>query len=202
MPEMLDGAAVPATSSFSYPSAPQVIDELKKTLDYFHKQGGEHVYPMPPTGHQLRELLDFCFAASLETEEGRTVAFTVTFFGDRDVAFPYRLKEPLDVSPQELARLAVALDPSRTRICVAPENTSLQIVGFIHLGEQDAFHGFRQHLFHMSIRVLGPGVMLVKYGTLLLFTYQKGRFAFYAGESGTVEPCITVTYSSKERGPK
>jgi hypothetical protein len=187
MPDLPDGAAVPVISSFFYPSDPQIIDKLKKSIDYFHKEMGGPLFPLPPTPQQLRELLDSCFAASLETEEGRAVAFTVCFFGDREVDFPYRLKESVDASPRNLASLAVALDPSRTRICVVPGNTSLQIAGLFHLGEQDLFRGARKSLNHLSIRVLGPGVMMAMYGGDVRFTYRKGKFAFHTGESD-VEP--------------
>src|SRR5262249_21402565 len=93
------------------------------------------------------------------------------------------MEEPRSVSSRDLVRLAVALDPSRSRICVAPGPAGLQIAGLIHLGEQHAFHGKRQRLHQLSICVLGPGILLVRYGGLLMLTYQRGRFAFHYGTS-------------------
>src|SRR5262249_15610806 len=96
--------------------------------------------------------------------------------------FPYQLREPIPLSPQNLTRLAVALDPSRTRIGVLPGCASLKIAGLIHLGEQDAFHGTSLVQPHLSLRVLGPGILLVRYGNMLLFTYRRGKVAFHVGE--------------------
>src|SRR6267378_3499501 len=165
--------------SFIYPTDQQVIERLSKSIEYFQKN---LFGPPPPTIEQLKELLKCSFAASLETEEGRRVAFTISFFGDPECAFPYQMKEPLPLSSRDIVRLAVALDPSRTRICVAARNTSLEIVGLIHLGEQDSFHGGRQALHQLSVRVLGPGILLVRYRESLLMTYRRGKFAFHAGD--------------------
>jgi Probable sensor domain DACNV len=125
-------------NTFIYPTDAKIIDGLVKCIDYFHASGPAF-FPSPPSGEQLKELLDCCFAASLTTEEERDVTFTVTFFADREQAFPYRMNQLFPISPQDLAHLAVALDPSRTRICVVPGETSLQIAGLIHLGEQEYF---------------------------------------------------------------
>jgi hypothetical protein len=189
-------------SSFIYPTDQQIVEPLTKSIDYFHKAFGTSLlYPLPPTVDQLRELLNCSFAASLETEEGRCVAFTVSFFADRDCNFAYRLREPLRLSPRDLVRLAVALDPSQARICVIAGNTSLEIAGLIHLGEQDSFHGGRQTLSQLSIRVLGPGILLVRYGNVLLFTYRRGRFAFHAGVSVKVEEHAVGNLLSLRRHP-
>jgi hypothetical protein len=63
----------------------------------------------------------------------------------------------------------------------------MEIAGVFHLGEQDSFHGGRLTLRQLSIRVLGPGILLLRYGDFLLFTYRRGKFAFHAGVSVTVE---------------
>jgi hypothetical protein len=142
------------------------------------------LYPTPPTVEQLEEFLNCSFAASLETEEGRIIAFTVDFFCEPEQSFPYRMKQPVPLSPRDLARLAVALDPWRCRICVVPSEMTLNIAGLIHLGEQFASHGTRKTLHQLSIRALGPGTPVVRYSGLLLLTYKRGRFAFHYGPSG------------------
>jgi hypothetical protein len=173
-------------SPFIYPTDPRIIEELTGYIEDFHTTLGTS-WPVPPTTEQLKELLDCSFAASLETEEGRGVTFTVSFFADRGLVFPYQLNQPLLLSPGDLIRLAVALDPSRSRICITPGDESLQIAGLVHLGEQDSFHGVRTTVRHLSVRVLGSGTLLVRYGDKLLFTYRRGRFAFHVGESTTID---------------
>jgi hypothetical protein len=169
-------------SAFLYPTDPQIVHGLKDCIESI-PQGENSADGPPPTAAQLVELLNCAFAASQETEEGRPIAFTVDFFGNPAQAFPYQLKHSLPLAPRDLASLAVALDPQRSRICVVPNGTTLRIAGLIHLGEQHAFHGKRQTLRQLSICVFGPGILLVKYNGHLLLTYQRGRFAFHYGRS-------------------
>src|SRR5258707_242089 len=134
-------------SAFIYPTDPEIIAELAacmRSVPAADAAGPQR--PSPPTLGQLTELLNSAFAASLETEEGRVIAFTVDFFGDSTYPFPYRMKQPVPLAPRDLAGLAVALDPLRSRICVVPGPAGLRIAGLIHLGEQHAFHGKRQTL--------------------------------------------------------
>lgn len=169
-------------SSFLYPTDPRILNGLRDCLESLRMGNPPSLlYPLPPTVEQLEELLNCAYAASLETEEGRNIAFTVDFFDNSEEPFPYHIKQPLPLLPRDLARLAVALDPWRSRICTVPVGKTLQIAGIIHLGEQFAFHGTRRTLRQLSIRVLGTGVLLVRYGGLLLLTYQRGRFAFHCG---------------------
>jgi hypothetical protein len=182
---LLKAASVLSMSSFIYPTDLQILDGLRECFDLIQHMAEIEapLYPAPPNEKQLMELLESCYAASLETEEGRTIAFTVDFFGEDEPRFDYQLKQTLPLSTRDLSRLAVALDPWRSRICVMPGGTGLQIVSVIHLGEQFAFHGTRLTLRQLSIRVLAPGVLVVRYGGVLLLTYQRGRFAFHCGPS-------------------
>jgi hypothetical protein len=169
-------------SRFIYPNDPQIISGLSECIDILRMGSeGSPFSPTPPAADQLAELLTCAYAASLETEEGRTITFTMSFFADRDHALPYRLQEPMPLSPRDLVRLAVALDPTRSRICVIAGDPTPQIAGLIHLGQQDAFHGARLVLPQLSIRVLGPAIFLVRYGPALILTYRRGRRAFHVG---------------------
>jgi len=170
-------------SAFTYPTDPQIVNGLKDCIDSIPLGELSAIVGPPPASAQLVELLNCAFAASLQTEEGRRIAFTVDFFGDSAHVFPYQMKNSLPLAPRDVASLAVALDPLRSRICVVPNGAGLRIAGLIHLGEQHAFHGKRQTLRQFSICVLGPGILLVKYNGLLLLTYQRGRFAFHYGRS-------------------
>jgi hypothetical protein len=170
-------------NSFVYPTDPAIIDGLVKCIEHMNSTIGESpLVPPPPTREELVHLLQASFTASLVTEEGREISFTVSFFRDHAQEFPYRMKSPLAVSARDLARLAVALDPSRSRICVVPGESDLMIAGLVHLGGHDAFHEIRQTQFEFSIRVLGPGILLIRYGGSLLLTYRQGRFAFHYGD--------------------
>src|SRR5260221_5035771 len=132
-------------SAFLYPTDPQIIHGLKDCIESI-PQGENSADGPPPSAAQLVELLNCAFAASQETEEGRPIAFTVDFFGNPAQAFPYQLKHSLSLAPRDLASLALALYPQRSRICVVPNGMTLRIAGLIHLGEQHAFHGKRQTL--------------------------------------------------------
>src|SRR5207244_114699 len=151
-------------STFIYPTDPHIIAELAACMRSIPAaDAAGQPRPSPPTLAQLAELLNSAFAASLETEEGRVIAFTVDFFDDPNYPFPYRMKRALPLAPRDLAGLAVALDPLRSRICVAPGPGGLRIAGLVHLGDQHAFHGKRQTPHQLSICVLGPGILLVRY---------------------------------------
>jgi hypothetical protein len=187
---------------FICPTDQLIIEPLTQSINYFHAaHGTSALHPLPPTVEQLKELLDCSYAASLETEEGRCVAFTLSFFGDQQCISPYCLREPLPLSAGDLAHLAVALDPFQARICVAPRNNYLAIMGIIHLGEQEPFYGARHTLPHFSIRVIGPGILLARYADTLLFTYRRGTFAFHAGVSVSVEQHAIGTLLSLRRRP-
>jgi hypothetical protein len=169
---------------FNYPSSEIIINQIIKHIESIRLNNvSSPFFPAPPNSDELKNLLDCIFAASLETEENRIVAFTVSYFHDQEISLPYLIKPSIPLSARDIARLAVALDPSRSRICVVPGDTGLEIAGLIHLGEQEAFHGSRRTLNNLSIRVLGPAVFLVRYYDKLLFTYLRGRFAFHFGEN-------------------
>jgi hypothetical protein len=176
-----------SVKSFTYPTDTPIIEGLAHCIEELRKAPDTGaLWPPPPTVEQLEELLNCSFATSLETEEGRNIAFTVSFFEGPQYQFSYTMRHPLPLSPGSLARLAVALDPWRARICVVPNGSALQITGIIHLGEQDAYHGVRNTVPQLSVRVLGPGILLVRYGPQLLLTYRRGRYEFHSGPSARV----------------
>ncbi len=172
-------------NSFTYPTDQQIIDGLANCIESLLKvKGPSSPCPMlrpPPNIEQLKELMGCAFGAGLETEESRRVSFTVAFCADRDHSFPYRFKERVPLAPRDLTRIAVAIDASRSAIGVVSGESCLQIAGLMHLGEQHAYHGQRLILNLLSIRVLGPAIFLIRYGSDLLLTYRRGRFAFHHG---------------------
>jgi hypothetical protein len=64
-----------------------------------------------------------------------------------------------------------------------PASGGLEIRGLIHLGEQHTFDGARQVLHKFSIRVLGPGILLVRCGENPVFSYRRGQVRFWGGAS-------------------
>jgi hypothetical protein len=77
-------------TSFTYPTDQRIIERLTNSIQYFQGSSGiSPLRPLPPTVEQLTELMNCSFAASLETEEGRSVAFTVSFFADQECHFSY-----------------------------------------------------------------------------------------------------------------
>jgi hypothetical protein len=71
--------------AFLYPTDPEILDDIVEFTARAHRASESSPVtqmPIPPSREQLRELLQCSFAASLETEEGRTIAFTLSFFAD------------------------------------------------------------------------------------------------------------------------
>ena len=136
----------------------------------------------PPRREQINDLLALAYAASLEHEEGRIVAFTLLY--DETVRLiDYAFKQPPLLTPGTLARLSAALDPSQTYICVTLAGSKLVIVGFRHWGDHYSFRAPRGGPSHFAIRVVGPGVLVVRYDIQLVLTYRRGEVAFYPANS-------------------
>ncbi|HEV3143988.1 MAG TPA: hypothetical protein VGZ47_08905 [Gemmataceae bacterium] len=165
---------------FIYPTEPQFINRIVDGIERARRRAnpGSTSDPLPPTREQLESLLSCCFTASLESEERRAVEFTVAFFHEKDRAFPYPMQIPF--CPRNLARLSVALDPYRSRICVMPAESGLSIHGLDRLTEHDPFQDSPQMRDGLAIRVLGPGILLVRFGLSTIFTYRRGRVRFWA----------------------
>jgi Probable sensor domain DACNV len=163
--------------TFKYPIDNEIIDKIFEYVQTVERGTADRLnYVHAPRREQLIELIESAFAASLETEEGRNLTFTVSFFGDSEHRFDYRLQNVIGLNPRAVARLAVAVDAWRSRICVIEIDGSLQIAGLMHLGEQFLF-GERQDLSELSIRVFGPGTLTIKYCGLQVLAYQRGRRA-------------------------
>jgi hypothetical protein len=75
------------------------------------------------------------------------------------------------------------LDPSRTYICVTLAGSKLVIVGFSHWGDHYSFRAPRGGPGHFAIRVVSPGVLVVRYDIGLVMTYRRGEVAFYPTNS-------------------
>ena len=170
--------------SIMFPNDPAVLDHIEAcTAQIFAAQRGRGITtPAPPRREQIKELLILAFAASLEREEGRTVAFTLVY-DDTARLVDYTFKQPPLLTLGILARLSAALDPSETYICVTSVASKLVMAGFRHWGDHYSFRGRKSGPSHLMIRVVGPGVLVVRYDLDLVLTYRRGEVAYYPAPS-------------------
>ena len=177
--------------SVIFPNDAAVLDHIEAwTAQVFADQRGRgSATAPPPTRAQIDDLLTLAFAASLEHEEGRTVAFTL-FYDDTATLVDYAFKQPPLLTPGTLARLSAALDPSQTYICVTSAGSTLVIVGFHHWGDHYSFRAPRGGPSHFAIRVVGPGVLVVRYDLGIVLTYRRGTVAFYPVNFGWISEAV------------
>ncbi|WP_437302920.1 putative sensor domain DACNV-containing protein [Sorangium sp. So ce388] len=165
------------------PDDAAIIDHITICADkvFKYQRGrGANTAP-PPTRRQVHQLLILAFAASIEHEEGRKVAFTLFFDHDSSLV-DYEFEQPLALTPAALARLSVALDPSRTYICATGGPSGLEIVGLYHFGDHHSFRAPRSAPSHFSVRVVSPGVLVIRYDARLILTYRRGEVVCYPGD--------------------
>lgn len=92
-----------------YPNDDAILSHVCDRLD--HMKG--EVSARLPSRDQVAEMLSVAFAASLESEEGRAVTFSL-FYAPDNYPINYRFRDPLPLSPGALVRLSAGLDPSKT----------------------------------------------------------------------------------------
>jgi hypothetical protein len=167
--------------SIVFPNDTAVLDHIEAYIAkvFTYRRGRRFATASPLRREQINDLLTLAFAASLEHEEGRTVAFTL-FYDQTAKLVDYAFKQPALLTPGTLARLSAALDPSQTYICVTSMGSDLVIVGFRHWGDHYSFRAPMGGPSHFTIRVVGPGVLVVRYDLNLVLTYRRGEVAFYS----------------------
>lgn len=134
-----------------------------------------------PTERDLRTLIDTSFFASLEREEGRQVAFRLAYFprslAERIAYDSFVFATPLPFDPQQLVKLAPAVDHRASYIAVEPgDNDALQIWGIVHYGSQ-APPDVRGHGMPTcpNVVVWRPGVLTLRYASMSFsFRYTPG----------------------------
>ena len=166
--------------SVIFPNDTAILDHIEAcTAKVFaYQRGRGFATARPPRREEINDLLTLSFSASLEHEEGRNVAFTL-FYDETAKHIDYAFKQPLLLTPGTLTRLSAALDPSQTYICVTSAESKLVIAGFRHWGDLYTFRASRGGPSHFAIRVVGPGVFVVRYDLELVLTYRRGEVAFY-----------------------
>lgn len=162
-----------------YPNDDAILSHVCDRLD--HMKG--EVSARLPSRDQVAEMLSVAFAASLESEEGRAVTFSL-FYAPDNYPINYRFRDPLPLSPGALVRLSAGLDPSKTNIAASGEFKNLRIAGL--------WHGGRWEIGLFSIRVVGAGVLVVKYAAKLILTYRRGQCVLYPGTFDSVNDAETL----------
>jgi hypothetical protein len=153
-----------------YPTDEAILAHLCDTIGTLRSKGHGPRTP-PPSRDEIARMLSVAFAASLESEEGREVTFNI-FYTTKDYPINYRFRERAPLSAGALVRLSAALDSARSSIAIAAKGELLEVAGVWHKGSGEV------GLF--AIRVVAPGVLVVKYGTWLVLTYRRGHFVPYS----------------------
>jgi hypothetical protein len=152
-----------------YPTDDAILTHLCEAIERIRSKGSGPPTE-PPSRDQIARMLSVAFAASLESEEGRKVTFNI-FFTREAYPMNYRFRERAPLSSGSLVRLSAALDAARSNIAIVASGETLDVGGTWHSGSGEV------GLF--AIRVVGPGVMVVKYGAWLVLTYRRGQFVPY-----------------------
>lgn len=150
-----------------------VVDDVLSRITGANPQ----LRPPSPDRTTLAELLGSVYYASLLEEEGRRHVIRVALVNPSDPQIPEKgtwfwshlgLKQSRPCTPKEIAKLAPAVDPRQSVICVWPEESSLRIWGITRLGTgcyRDARDEGRTEI-QTAVRYLlvtapGPGVLQV-----------------------------------------
>ena len=142
--------------------------------------------PRPPLS-ALAKLLNTCFFASLQREEGRITEFDLALcppshLGEAAFRFSQftrifdliRFDKKIKLSVEELVRLAPACDPERT-IILAEYDGTVDDLDLWGLANVDWRSGTSTHLNELRVRVLGPGEMKITLHERALCGYKSGH---------------------------
>lgn len=155
--------------------------------------GSDYDRPLLPSRIALRQLLEICYLASLETDEGRSLSFTVCYTsGNDNVRYHnsedevecWKFDQSRDFTLAEIRRLAATteLDSSAIWISSPIQNqTHLKINGLLNPGSswasaRRAFSYVDSSLpSALNIRVTGPGRLNVYQGSYRVVSLSSGR---------------------------
>jgi hypothetical protein len=155
--------------------------------------GPDYDRPRLPAARTLRTLLEVCYLVSLETDESRSLRFTVCYTTDRDkVRYHnadaevecWRFDHARDFSVAEVRRLAATADLDASAIWVsspAQSHASVKVYGLLNAGSswasaRRAFsYVYSPPPSAVIIRVTGPGRISVYQGSYLVASLASGR---------------------------
>ncbi|MDB5097576.1 MAG: hypothetical protein JWM80_1997 [Cyanobacteria bacterium RYN_339] len=162
--------------------------------------------PPLPNPDQLRALLEVAYLAGQETDEGRSLAFTLCCTPeaenvrrhDRDELIEsWTVAAPRAFDVQEVRRLAVTADLDTMAIWVTYTGDRLTVKGLLNVGASwaQARQGFAFHYdslpFAVTVRADGPGKLTVYQGPVALASLAGGQLhhtGFAAGSMHGLRP--------------
>ncbi|MES1183071.1 MAG: putative sensor domain DACNV-containing protein [Myxococcales bacterium] len=164
-------------STFVYTNADEILDHIEQVLTFLQRRQAQ---PRPaPTRVETEQILAVAHAASLERDEGRRCTFTIAFyplFGTH-----WEFGERPRFEPSILNRLASALNPSATNVGLKrSESDGALVIASMGFGPPDGF----------SVTVMGPGVLVVRYGDTVVLLYRKGSKKLYEVVSPEVDDAL------------
>lgn len=146
----------------------------------------ELVRPIPPE-EALRDILDVAYVASLMSEEGRPIHFTLAYLSQAGAVrqgidvMPFRRPLPLD--PSRIAKIALATDPSRASLGVWPGRAGTsEIWGLLHHGDHTFSIDLRHLPTYLSLRVLRPGTFTVHFDSSLALLFSRDHHFLFSHE--------------------
>jgi hypothetical protein len=134
-----------------------------------------------PTEHQVRDMLDVAYLASLLEEEGRRVNFTLGFLSPSGAAalkyIPMPFDKPRPFRPNTLAKVALATMPGRTTFGVWPSSAGeLEIWGFVQHGDNTFAIDINPAPTYFSLDVLRAGTFTVHFDEHLAMLFSRDHY--------------------------
>jgi hypothetical protein len=114
-----------------------------------------------PSKDQLRGLIRVAFWASLKKEEGQPISFQIVFSPPEESDEPFVFKAPKPFTPDQVAKLAPALDPKEQKIGVwVNQNNGLEIWGFTPFTMSHSIHIGTFEPGQILVTGSGPDVLI------------------------------------------
>ncbi len=167
------------------PDLAELVEEI-----WANVVGGEFTSPALPTSAELKTLLDTCYHASFEREEGRGVVFALAWLPsdappqrqhERTPVPSLTFSEPRELSVAEIRRLAPACDPTGVVLWTTSGSDGLQIKGLLRHGRSweraraGLMKGYRPPVDALVVHVQGPASLRVYQGQFAVGWLEGGR---------------------------
>jgi len=154
---------------------------------------GDYIHPPLPGLRQFQSLLKVAYIGSMETEEGRSLRFTICCTPQTDDTFrladsaadPWAFVTDRPFTVQEIRRLCVttSVDTSAIWVQFPPEpKDTLLIHGLLDLGSSwsNARRAFSYHHAPLPeavlVRAEGPGYLSVYQGNFVIASLKAGKY--------------------------
>jgi hypothetical protein len=139
----------------AYPAARAVAGKVRaRFLDHLAaaRQAGQTHVAADPDLQAIEALIDTAFWASLRREEGSEPKISLALVSPEQTELPLRFREPLDLNPSALAKLAPAVERAGIHLGAWPEEGALRVWG--------TTRSLPAHCF--VIEVVASGLLVIK----------------------------------------